>query len=116
MALVFHDKVSSLDDGVELSVRVFHPDKPIQLPDGSVRYAVDGRIPALILVHPFGVMGGSGSLMWGLAQKLARQGYAVVSFDLRGASETWTKRSCLRTTFCQCRCRRVQWKLHIYAQ
>ncbi len=84
MALVFHDRVPSLDAGIDLSVRVFHPEQPIEHADGTVQFVVDGRIPVLILVHPYGVMGGSGSLMWGLAQKLARQGYAVVSFDLRG--------------------------------
>ena len=84
MAFVAETAVPSVEEGVDIIVQVFQPDNPEQV-QGRKVYVADARLPVLVLVHPFGIMGGCGQMMWGLAATLAKAGYSVVVVNLRGA-------------------------------
>lgn len=60
------------DDGIKLSTRVF---RPIGELNGNF---------AVVLVHPYSILGGCQGLMRGIAVRLADKGYAAVTFDMRG--------------------------------
>ncbi|KAK8935084.1 hypothetical protein KSP39_PZI013665 [Platanthera zijinensis] len=59
-------------DGVKLSARLFNP------ADLKSDHAV-------VLVHPFTVLGGFQGLLRGIASGLAERGFRAVTFDMRGA-------------------------------
>ena len=114
MALVADVMVSGGEVGVELSVQVFHPSKPVTTEGGDKLFAVDNRVPVLVLVHPFGMMGGCGQMLWGLAQQLAVKGYAVVTMDLRGALRGKGSYARLHGVLSKFRrCGSLNWQLHI---
>lgn len=62
-------------DGVKLHTRVFKPKDP------STNLAI-------IIVHPYSIMGGCQVLMKGIAVGLAERGYKSVTFDMRGAGRS----------------------------
>lgn len=64
------------DDGIKLSTRVF---RPIGELNGNF---------AVVLVHPYSILGGCQGLMRGIAVRLADKGYAAVTFDMRGVGRS----------------------------
>lgn len=62
-------------DGVKLSTRLFNPANP-------------GSDYAVVLVHPFTVLGGFQGLLRGIASGLAGRGFRAVTFDMRGAGRS----------------------------
>lgn len=69
------------DDGVKLSCRSFGNISP-KFPTSMIESIV------FVLVHPYGVMGGSSSNMLGLALSLADKGYGSIIFDHRGIGKS----------------------------
>ncbi|XP_072978833.1 uncharacterized protein [Typha angustifolia] len=65
-------------DGVKLDARIV---KPTTLASGSNKLAV-------VLVHPYTVLGGFQGLLRGVATGLAEEGYMAVTFDMRGAGKS----------------------------
>ncbi|KAJ6832350.1 uncharacterized protein M6B38_346515 [Iris pallida] len=63
-------------DGVKISARVFTPSS-----SSSTSVAV-------VLVHPFTILGGSQGLLRGIAAALAGKGIPAVTFDCRGAGRS----------------------------
>ncbi|XP_020090746.1 uncharacterized protein LOC109711852 [Ananas comosus] len=63
-------------DGVKLHARVFKPADP----------AAENL--AVVLVHPYTVLGGFQGLLRGIATGLAERGYLAVTFDMRGAGRS----------------------------
>ncbi|MED6130881.1 hypothetical protein PIB30_004742 [Stylosanthes scabra] len=63
-------------DGVKLRTRLF---KPSSDPHGDM---------AILLVHPYSVLGGSQGLLKGIASALADKGYVAVTFDMRGVGRS----------------------------
>ncbi|XP_073010049.1 uncharacterized protein [Typha latifolia] len=63
-------------DGVKIHVRLFKPSDP----------AADNL--AVVLVHPYSVLGGFQGLLRGIATGLAKKGYYAVTFDMRGAGRS----------------------------
>jgi uncharacterized protein len=66
-------------DGAKLSVRLFKP------PPADKAAAED---VAVVLVHPYSILGGVQGLLRGIAEGVARRGYAAVTFDMRGAGRS----------------------------
>lgn len=64
-------------DGIKLSARVFRPRR--EMKDGNL---------AIVLVHPYSLMGGCQGMLWGLASGLANFGYLAVTFDMRGVGRS----------------------------
>ncbi|CAN6440384.1 unnamed protein product [Victoria cruziana] len=62
-------------DGVKLQARVHRPRE-------------DMANLAIVLVHPYSVLGGVQGLMKGIAVGLAGRGYTAVTFDMRGAGRS----------------------------
>ncbi|KAF3772621.1 hypothetical protein EJ110_NYTH57411 [Nymphaea thermarum] len=62
-------------DGVMLQARVYRPRE-------------DMANLAIVLVHPYTVLGGVQGLMKGIAVALANRGYKAVTFDMRGAGRS----------------------------
>lgn len=75
--VAWQGRVPSLDPGVELETAVIAPRAG----------ALDGA-PVMVLVHPFGKMGGCIDLLVQTAQLLARRGYRSVIFNQRGIGES----------------------------
>ncbi|KAJ1385842.1 Xaa-Pro dipeptidyl-peptidase-like domain [Sesbania bispinosa] len=65
-------------DGVKLRTRVFKPG------GGEVK---DDNF-AIVLVHPYSILGGSQGLLKGIASGLAQNGYTAVTFDMRGVGRS----------------------------
>ncbi|MED6148663.1 hypothetical protein PIB30_055101 [Stylosanthes scabra] len=63
-------------DGVKLRTRLFNPSSD---PHGAM---------AIVLVHPYSVLGGSQGLLKGIASALADNGYVAVTFDMRGVGKS----------------------------
>ncbi|XP_010943526.2 uncharacterized protein [Elaeis guineensis] len=63
-------------DGVKLRTRLFKPAADLA---GNV---------AIVLVHPYTVLGGFQGLLRGIAAGLAEKGYPAVTFDMRGAGKS----------------------------
>ncbi|WOL12032.1 hypothetical protein Cni_G20796 [Canna indica] len=63
-------------DGVKLNTRLF---KPAETPVRDL---------AVVLVHPYTVLGGFQGLLRGIATGLAERGYPAVTFDMRGAGRS----------------------------
>ena len=70
------------EDGVKLSCRSFG-----KIPANSFGYSFKNKI-VFVMVHPYGVMGGSSSNMLGLALCLADKGYSSIIFDHRGVGKS----------------------------
>lgn len=68
-------------DGAKLSVRVFKPPASGDEPEAAEDVAV-------VLVHPYTILGGVQGLLRGMAEGVARQGYTAVTFDMRGAGRS----------------------------
>ncbi|MED6120592.1 hypothetical protein PIB30_022251 [Stylosanthes scabra] len=62
-------------DGVKLRTRLFKPSEQ----QGTM---------AIVLVHPYSVLGGSQGLLKGIASALADNGYVAVTFDMRGVGRS----------------------------
>ena len=65
-------------DGAKLSVRLFKPAAPVE----------EAEDVAVVLVHPYTILGGVQGLLRGMAQGLAQRGYRAVTFDMRGAGRS----------------------------
>mmetsp|Transcript_26827 Transcript_26827/g.41939 ORF Transcript_26827/g.41939 Transcript_26827/m.41939 type:complete len:161 (-) Transcript_26827:741-1223(-) len=59
--------------GVSLATTIWRPSSPPQR-----------VLPAIIVVHQWSCMGGSASLMHGIARELTDRGFTAVTFDMRG--------------------------------
>ncbi|KAL8170848.1 hypothetical protein V2J09_022652 [Rumex salicifolius] len=66
-----------VSNGVSLRTRVFRPTGEIQ--DTTL---------AILLVHPYSVLGGCQGLLRGMAAGLAGRGYVAVTFDMRGVGRS----------------------------
>lgn len=65
-------------DGVNLRTRIFRPT------NGEIQR----RGLAIVLVHPYSVLGGCQGLLKGIASGLASKGYISVTFDMRGVGRS----------------------------
>ncbi|KAJ1613665.1 hypothetical protein OIY81_875 [Cryptosporidium canis] len=74
------------DDGVKLSCRSFG-NISSKCPSSAIESIV------FVLVHPYGIMGGSSSNMLGLALCLADKGYGCIIFDHRGTGKSTGNKS-----------------------
>ncbi|KAK8520549.1 hypothetical protein V6N13_031007 [Hibiscus sabdariffa] len=70
-------------DGVNLRTRIFRPKQVTK----------DNKNMAIVLVHPYSIMGGCQDLMQGIASGLANKGYPAVTFDMRGVGRSTGKPS-----------------------
>ncbi|CAN6558933.1 unnamed protein product [Malus baccata var. baccata] len=66
-------------DGVKLSTKLFKPREEEEIKKGS---------PAVVLVHPYSVLGGCQGLLRGIAAGLADGGYKALTFDMRGVGRS----------------------------
>jgi len=73
--------VESSYDGVKLHTRLFKPGP------GVIDDVKDKNF-AIVLVHPYSVLGGSQGLLKGIASSLALHGYTAVTFDMRGVGKS----------------------------
>ncbi|XP_010536025.1 PREDICTED: uncharacterized protein LOC104811123 [Tarenaya hassleriana] len=73
-------KVDS-EDAVKLHARIFKPrrEEHEERPNSNL---------AIVLVHPFSLLGGCQALLRGIASGLAANGYTAVTFDTRGAGKS----------------------------
>ncbi|CAL0300435.1 unnamed protein product [Lupinus luteus] len=72
------------NNGVNIRTRLFKP--------GSGSEGKDENF-AIVLVHPYSMMGGSQGLLKGIASSLASDGYVAVTFDMRGVGRSTGKSS-----------------------
>ncbi|KAL5211978.1 hypothetical protein ABZP36_022825 [Zizania latifolia] len=77
-------------DGAKLSVRLF---KPTQAGEAEEEEDV-----AVVLVHPYTILGGVQGLLRGMAEGVARRGYRAVTFDMRGAGRSTGRASLTGST------------------
>jgi alpha-beta hydrolase superfamily lysophospholipase len=68
-------------DGAKLSVQLFKPPASGEEPD-------PGEDVAVVLVHPYTILGGKQDQLSGMAEGVARRGYSAVTFDMRGAGRS----------------------------
>ncbi|KAF7837126.1 Abhydrolase_5 domain-containing protein [Senna tora] len=68
-------------DGVKLRTRLFKPTEEIK------------NNLAIVLVHPYSVLGGCQGLLKGIASGLAEDGFMAVTFDMRGVGRSTGKPS-----------------------
>lgn len=68
-------------DAAKLNTRIFKPREEIK------------NNPAIVLVHPYSVMGGCQALLRGIAAGLADKGYKAATFDMRGVGRSTGKAS-----------------------
>lgn len=66
-------------DGIKLSARLFKASSNGN--EGKSNLAV-------VLVHPYTVLGGSQGLLRGIAEGLAQRGFTALTFDMRGAGRS----------------------------
>lgn len=76
-------------DGVKLNARVFRPKEEEQ--GGEVKN--DSSSLAIVLVHPYSILGGCQGLLKGIASGLANKGFKAVTFDMRGVGRSTGKAS-----------------------
>lgn len=67
------------DGGVKLRTRLFKP--------AAATCSKDDNL-AIVLVHPYSILGGSQGLLKGIASSLASDGYVAVTFDMRGVGKS----------------------------
>ncbi|KAK9157057.1 hypothetical protein Scep_003631 [Stephania cephalantha] len=65
-------------DGLTLRTKLFHPN----------HYNNTHTDLAIVLVHPYTVLGGCQSLLRGIATGLSESGFRAVTFDMRGAGRS----------------------------
>ncbi|KAF0935153.1 hypothetical protein E2562_030435 [Oryza meyeriana var. granulata] len=78
-------------DGAKLSVRLFKPAPGEAAAEGEEDIAV-------VLVHPYTILGGVQGLLRGIAEGVARRGYRAVTFDMRGAGRSTGRASLTGST------------------
>lgn len=78
-------------DGAKLSVRLFKPPASGAEPD-------PGEDVAVVLVHPYTILGGVQRLLQGMAEGVARRGYTAVTFDMRCAGRSTGRASLTGST------------------
>ncbi|GMJ15557.1 hypothetical protein like AT5G19630 [Hibiscus trionum] len=71
-------------DGVNLRTMIFRPKQVTKDNNNNM---------AIVLVHPYSIMGGCQVLMQGIASGLADKGYPAVTFDMRGVGRSTGKPS-----------------------
>ncbi|GAU37104.1 hypothetical protein TSUD_278910 [Trifolium subterraneum] len=71
--------VETNDNGVKLHTRLFKPGSTTDIKDQNF---------AIILIHPYSVLGGSQGLLKGIASGLAVNGYTSITFDMRGVGKS----------------------------
>ncbi|KAL8225295.1 hypothetical protein R6Q57_017852 [Mikania cordata] len=69
-------------NGIKLDVRIYKP-APEETDSSSNHHK-----SAVVLVHPYSVLGGCQSLMKGIARHLAEHGIVAVTFDMRGVGKS----------------------------
>lgn len=67
------------EEGVKLHTRIFKPRDEQVSDDGDL---------AIVLVHPFSLLGGCQALLKGIASELACKGFKAVTLDTRGAGKS----------------------------
>ncbi|CAN0902006.1 Uncharacterized protein RP471 [Linum grandiflorum] len=77
--------VEPSDGAAKLHTRIFKP-KQQQQQDQQQSSSVPDL--AIVLVHPFTVMGGCQALLKGMSIGLAQRGFTAVTFDMRGAGRS----------------------------
>lgn len=70
-------------DGVKLQAAILRPRE---------RESSEGDL-AVVLVHPYSIMGGCQALVMGIARELVHRGYVAVTFDMRGVGSSTGKAS-----------------------
>lgn len=80
-------------DGAKLSVRLFKPLASRTGVEPEPREDV-----AVVLVHPYTILGGVQGLLRGMAEGVARRGYTAVTFDMRGAGRSTGRASLTGST------------------
>jgi hypothetical protein len=80
-------------DGAKLSVRLFKPPA-----SGAEPEPEPGEDVAVLLVHPYTILGGVQGLLRGMAEGVARRGYTAVTFDMRGAGRSTGRASLTGST------------------
>jgi alpha/beta superfamily hydrolase len=75
---------STNNDGVKLHTRLFKPGSTTDIKDKNF---------AIILIHPYSILGGSQGLLKGIASGLACNGYTAITFDMRGVGKSTGKPS-----------------------
>ncbi|KAK6937060.1 KANL3/Tex30, alpha/beta hydrolase-like domain [Dillenia turbinata] len=81
-------------DGAKLNARIFIPNKRDE--DNEVEEEIENnkKDMAIVLVHPYSILGGCQGLLKGIAIGLANEGFKAVTFDMRGVGRS-TGRSSL---------------------
>ncbi|XP_058207595.1 uncharacterized protein LOC131320765 [Rhododendron vialii] len=74
-------------DGIKLDARIFRPPTQAENPNPEPESEEEGSF-AIVLVHPYSVLGGCQGLMKGIALGLARRGFHAVTFDMRGVGKS----------------------------
>ncbi|KAI3449906.1 hypothetical protein Pfo_006571 [Paulownia fortunei] len=74
-------------DGVKLHTRIFKPEE-----EEEEEESTKGNL-AVVLVHPYSILGGCQGLLSGIASGLASRGYKAVTFDMRGVGNSTGKAS-----------------------
>ncbi|KAE8714973.1 transcriptional regulator ATRX-like [Hibiscus syriacus] len=69
-------------DGINLRTKISRP-----------KQVTEDNNMAIVLVHPYSIMGGCQALMQGIASGLAEKGYPAVTFDMRGVGRSTGKPS-----------------------
>ncbi|XP_076905221.1 uncharacterized protein LOC143560913 [Bidens hawaiensis] len=69
-------------NGIHLDVRIYKPS------DEQTDSTTDNQNIAVVLVHPYSVLGGSQFLTKGIARNLALQGFPAVTFNMRGVGKS----------------------------
>ncbi|KAC9612067.1 hypothetical protein E3N88_45556 [Mikania micrantha] len=69
-------------NGIKLDVRIYKP-APEETDSSSNHHKI-----AVVLVHPYSVLGGCQGLMKGIARNLAEHGIVAVTFDMRGVGKS----------------------------
>jgi hypothetical protein len=77
-------------NGAKLSVRLFKP--------AAGAEAAAAEDVAVVLVHPYTILGGVQGLLRGIAEGVARRGYRAVTFDMRGAGRSTGRASLTGST------------------
>ncbi|KAK4419503.1 hypothetical protein Salat_2363200 [Sesamum alatum] len=73
-------------DGVKLHAKIFEPEEVEEESSSKDN-------PAVVLVHPYSILGGCQRLLRGIASGLASTGYKAVTFDMRGVGKSTGKPS-----------------------
>lgn len=83
-------------EGIKLDARVFRAQPPHEEEEEEEEENPNPEHPqsdektslAIVLVHPYSVLGGCQALMKGIARGLAQKGFPAVTFDMRGVGKS----------------------------